>query len=66
MYPSIVAEVAPAEGRWVFEVTVLEMDPLAVSPSARPEQSPRARSLRRALLMPQVNPGSPYRRGKKT
>ena len=33
---------------------------------ARPEHSPRARSLRRALLMPQANPGSLYRCGQRT
>ena len=33
---------------------------------ARPEQNPRPALCRRALLMPLVNPGSLYRRGKRT
>ena len=38
---------------------------LTVTDPARPEPKSASRSLRRALLMPQINPGSLYRRGKR-
>ena len=54
------------------ERLLIEVDPPPIAAAAalihvaRPQQKIASRSLRRALLMPQVNPGSLYRCGKRT
>ena len=62
--PSNLAILAMALPPTVSKLSKVDEEAGTPSPMARPPDQTASWSARRALLTPQVNPGSPYRRGR--